>query len=67
MVFTKRKRKKLKYSPIQVRYCVFFIVSQVPVLSPPPPGPLTELKSAYVSEMHGKETTVGAVISFVYV
>ncbi|CAB1435492.1 unnamed protein product [Pleuronectes platessa] len=35
----------------------------VPVLSPPPPpppppsGPLTELKSACISEVHGKETS----------
>lgn len=60
----------MKCIRIQVRYCVFFIVSHVPAVpSPPqpPPGPLTGLKSGYVSAAHGKGTSVRAVIIFVYV
>lgn len=53
-------KKSVKHSPIQDRYCVFFIVSQVPAIPSPPPGPLTVPKWAYVSEAHGKQTSIRA-------
>ena len=49
LFFPPTEDKNMKYSPMQNRYCVFFIVSQVPLIPSPPPGSLTVLKLVWVS------------------